>query len=149
MIHFLIFFYHFTNSVHKVIHKNCLLSLDANVLQINQVTSIEYGEEDDPNTMYDFIVLDQVDYEINRQGYTIFIQIKKELITGFKYHFKVKVSRTQGQDDAVFQTVVIPRGIQFIAYHFNFIFYFHFQSNEINQKFQKVHFHFEKLIQLK
>ena len=109
------------NSIHKVIHKNCLLSLDANVLQVDQVTSIEYGEddEDDPNTMYDFIVLDQVDYEINRQGDTIFIQIKKELITGFKYHVKVNVSRTQSQDDAVFQTVIIPRGIQFIACYYN------------------------------
>ena len=125
MIHFLIFFYHFTNSVHKVIHKNCLLSLDANVLQINQVTSIEYGEEDDPNTMYDFIKLDKVDYEINRQGDTIFIQIQKELITGFKYHVKVNVSRTQSQGDTVFQTVVIPRGIQFVDYQFIFIFYFH------------------------
>ena len=95
--------------------------MDANVLQVDQVTSIEYGkdDEDDPNTMYDFIVLDQVDYEINRQGDTIFIQIKKELITGFKYHVKVNVSRTQSQDDAVFQTVIIPRGIQFIACYYN------------------------------
>ena len=99
--------------------------MDANALQVHQVTSIEYGQEDNPNITFDFEELDPVDYEIIRQGHTIYVQVKKELITGYIYHFKVNVSLTQDKGDNFFKTIIHPRGIHsyrlwswFLFHHF-------------------------------
>ena len=129
------FFIFFTNRIHKVLYKDILFSLDSNALQIDHVTSVECGREDDPNTVFDFEELDPVDYEINPQGDTIYVQVKKELITGYTYHFKVTVSLTQGKGDKVFETTILPRGIYSHMIHdLNFYFFtFYNIHNELKQ----------------
>ena len=79
-----------THSVQKVLHKNCLFMLDGKALSFNQVTSVDCGEEEDENVVFDYEELENHnDYVVIQQGDIISIQVMKKLKTGYNYHFKV------------------------------------------------------------
>ena len=107
----------FQNSVQKVLHKDCLLTLDGAALNIDQVIKIECGEEEDENIEFQFKELvKEVDYVETYDGEIIFIRITKELLTGYIYHIKVTATLKNGKGEGVFNSKVHPRGT-FKFYH--------------------------------
>ena len=102
------------NRVRKVLHKNCLLTLDGASLDIDHVIKIEYGEEENENIEFDYEELVQViDYVEAQNGDIISIQITKELLTGYLYHFKVTTKLKNGKGERVFKSIIHPRGINY------------------------------------
>ena len=99
-------------SVLKVLHKNCLFTLDAKVLSIDEVTNVDCGKEEDENVVFDYEQLENnIDYEVTRQGDIISIQVMKNLKSGYVYHFKVHTLLKHGKGKKDFKTIIHPRGI--------------------------------------
>ena len=105
------------NRVQKVLHKDCLLTLDGASLDIDHVIKIECGEEEDENIEFDYEELVKgIDYVEAHDSDIISIKITKELLTGFLYHFKVTTELKNGKGEHVFKTIIHPRGIKLFLF---------------------------------
>ena len=114
-----------TCSLQKVLPKNCLFTLDAKALSIDQITSVVCGKEEDENVAFDYEELENnIDYEVTRQGDIISIQVMKELDTGYVYHFNVHTLLEHGKGEKAFKTIIHPRGINFIENHNSYYCFF-------------------------
>ena len=88
--------------------------MDGASLDIDHVIKIECGEEEDKNIEFDYEELVKgIDYVEAHDGDIISIQIIKELLTGYLYHFKVTTELKNGKGERVFKSIIHPRGINY------------------------------------